>query len=69
MRQHIPALTLLALAACAPPSSGPPLPPADISIEETAAFTDTETGQEYLCVTTSANLTECSPTGPASPAP
>ncbi len=69
MPRRLPAIGLLTLAACAPPSADNPPPPAEVFIEEASTFTDSETGQEYFCVTTTTNLTECTPTGPTPPAP
>lgn len=53
-------MLLPALAGCAPET--PPPPP---TVTDTTITTD----GAYVCVTTSANLTECSPTGNTSPAP
>jgi hypothetical protein len=69
MTNRIPALALLTVAACANTSADIPPPPAEVFIEEASTFTDSETGQEYFCVTTTTNLTECTPTGPTPPAP
>jgi hypothetical protein len=69
MPLRFPALALLTLAACAPPSADTPPPAAEVFIDEASTFTDSETRQEYFCVTTTTNLTECTPTGPTPPAP
>lgn len=53
---------LLTLAGCAaPPDAG--------TVTDVATTTNPVTGEEFVCVTTSYDLTECTPMGPSSPAP